>query len=172
MRSANAGPPKPRSRRRIYDPALGKQVDAPVYWRFDLVPGASLKRVPQYWRVYEIVRRRIEDHEYPVGSFLPPEAELCAIMGVSRTTIRKAVESYGPDLKVVVCGTGGMSHQIHGARSGMINKEFDTYFLDRLATAPAELTKISHAEYVREVGAEGIAEPGGVIGFGRRGQSR
>ena len=35
--------PKPRSRRLIYDPALGKQVTVPVYWRFDLKPGATLK---------------------------------------------------------------------------------------------------------------------------------
>ena len=55
-------------------------------------PGASLKRVPRYWRVYEVIRRRIEDHEYAVGSFLPPEAELCALLAVSRTTVRKAVE--------------------------------------------------------------------------------
>ena len=35
--------PKPRSRRLIYDPALGKQVMVPVYWRFDMKPGASFK---------------------------------------------------------------------------------------------------------------------------------
>jgi N-methylhydantoinase A len=35
--------PKPRSKRRIYDPALGKQVDAPVYWRFDMKPGSAIK---------------------------------------------------------------------------------------------------------------------------------
>ena len=35
--------PKPRSKRLIYDPALGKQVMAPVYWRFDMKPGAALK---------------------------------------------------------------------------------------------------------------------------------
>ncbi len=35
--------PKPRGKRLIYDPALGKQVAAPVYWRFDLPPGASFK---------------------------------------------------------------------------------------------------------------------------------
>ena len=34
--------PKPRSKRLIYDPALGKQIMAPVYWRFDLKPGAAL----------------------------------------------------------------------------------------------------------------------------------
>ena len=35
--------PKPRGKRLIYDPALGKQVMAPVYWRFDLRPGATFK---------------------------------------------------------------------------------------------------------------------------------
>ncbi len=35
--------PKPRSKRLIYDPALGKQVMVPVYWRFDMKPGASFK---------------------------------------------------------------------------------------------------------------------------------
>ncbi len=35
--------PKPRSRRTLYDPALGKQVQAPVYWRFDMKPGALVK---------------------------------------------------------------------------------------------------------------------------------
>ena len=35
--------PKPRSKRLIYDPALGKQVIVPVYWRFDMKPGASFK---------------------------------------------------------------------------------------------------------------------------------
>ena len=35
--------PKPRSKRTIYDPALGRQVQAPVYWRFDMKPGAAIK---------------------------------------------------------------------------------------------------------------------------------
>ena len=35
--------PKPKSKRTLYDPALGKQVQAPVYWRFDMHPGASIK---------------------------------------------------------------------------------------------------------------------------------
>ena len=34
---------KPRGKRLIYDPALGKQVLAPVYWRFDMKPGAAFK---------------------------------------------------------------------------------------------------------------------------------
>jgi protocatechuate 4,5-dioxygenase beta chain len=82
-----------------------------------------------------------------------PTAARCYALGKA---IRKAVESFDEDLKVVIAGTGGMSHQIHGTRSGMINREFDTYFLDKLTTAPEELAKISHVEYVREVGAEGM----------------
>lgn len=35
--------PKPKSKRAVYDPALGRLVQAPVYWRFDLPPGASIK---------------------------------------------------------------------------------------------------------------------------------
>ena len=35
--------PPPRSKRTIYDPALGKQVQAPVFWRFDMQPGATIK---------------------------------------------------------------------------------------------------------------------------------
>ena len=42
-RAARKPAPKPRSRRRIYDPALGRQVDAPVYWRFDMAPGATVR---------------------------------------------------------------------------------------------------------------------------------
>ncbi len=43
MNTSSKSTPKPRSKRLIYDPALGKQVMAPVYWRFDMKPGAALK---------------------------------------------------------------------------------------------------------------------------------
>ena len=42
-KAAKSAAPKPRSKRTIYDPALGKQVSAPVYWRFDMKPGAAIK---------------------------------------------------------------------------------------------------------------------------------
>ncbi len=49
-----------------------------------------------------------------------------------------------------------MSHQLQGPRAGLINKEFDNSFLDRLAADPEALTRIEHLEYVREAGSEGI----------------
>lgn len=38
-----APPPRPRRKRTIYDPALGRQLSVPVYWRFDMKPGTAIK---------------------------------------------------------------------------------------------------------------------------------
>jgi protocatechuate 4,5-dioxygenase beta chain len=70
--------------------------------------------------------------------------------------IRKAVESYDEDLNVHIWGTGGMSHQLQGARAGLINKEFDNMFLDKLIEDPVAAAAIPHIDYVREAGSEGI----------------
>ena len=51
--------------------------------------------------------------------------------------IARAVASYPEDLKVMVFGTGGMSHQLQGARAGLINRDFDIAFLDALVADPA-----------------------------------
>jgi len=66
------------------------------------------------------------------------------------------VESYDEDLNVQIWGTGGMSHQLQGPRAGLINREWDTRFLDRLIDEPAALAQVPHIEYVREAGSEGI----------------
>ncbi|HEY8578422.1 MAG TPA: class III extradiol dioxygenase subunit beta [Beijerinckiaceae bacterium] len=83
----------------------------------------------------------------------PPTGNRCFNLGKA---IRKAVESFPEDLRVVIFGTGGMSHQISGPRAGLINSEFDNAFLDALTTDPSKAVKIKHVEYMREAGAEGI----------------
>jgi protocatechuate 4,5-dioxygenase beta chain len=88
-----------------------------------------------------------------VVQFPPPTGHRCYELGKA---LRRAVESYPEDLKVVIFGTGGMSHQISGPRAGLINSEFDKRFLDGLTTDPVGLTKLRHVEYMREAGAEGI----------------
>ncbi len=89
-----------------------------------------------------------------VVQFPPPTGKRCFDLG---RAIRKAVESYPEDLRVVVFGTGGMSHQISGPRAGLINSKFDKAFLDGLASDnPRKLTKIKHVDFMREAGAEGI----------------
>lgn len=69
--------------------------------------------------------------------------------------LRKAVESYPEDIKVVVLGTGGLSHQLDGQRAGFINREFDEYCMDKIVTDPDALTKISRMELVEKAGAQG-----------------
>jgi len=88
-----------------------------------------------------------------VVQYPPPTGNRCWNLG---RAIRKAVESFPEDVKVMVWGTGGMSHQLQGPRAGLINREFDTAFLDRLSSDPEGLAKIPHVDYVREAGSEGI----------------
>lgn len=86
--------------------------------------------------------------QYPV-----PSGRRCFQLGQA---IRRAVESYDEPLNVQIWGTGGMSHQLQGARAGLINKDWDNRFLDRLIADPAGLSEVSHIDYVREAGSEGI----------------
>ncbi len=67
----------------------------------------------------------------------------------------KAIRSYPEDIKVVVLGTGGLSHQLDGERAGHINREFDEMCMEKIVTAPEELTKISRMELVRQAGTQG-----------------
>jgi protocatechuate 4,5-dioxygenase beta chain len=88
-----------------------------------------------------------------VVMFPPPTGHRCFMLG---RAIRKAVASYPEDLKVVIFGTGGMSHQISGQRAGLINSKFDHAFLDNLTKNPGKLMRMEHLEYMREAGAEGV----------------
>jgi protocatechuate 4,5-dioxygenase, beta chain len=88
-----------------------------------------------------------------VVTYPPPSGNRCWLLGEA---IARAVESYEEDLNVQVWGTGGMSHQLQGPRAGLINKEWDKAFLDRLIDDPDGLSKVPHIEYVREAGSEGI----------------
>ena len=86
--------------------------------------------------------------QYPV-----PSGQRCFNLGKA---IRKAIETYDEDINVHIWGTGGMSHQLQGARAGLINKEFDSAFLDKLISDPQGAADIPHINYVREAGSEGI----------------
>ena len=88
-----------------------------------------------------------------VVQYPPPTGHRCYMLGKA---IRRAVDSYPEDLKVVIFGTGGMSHQISGPRAGLINSKFDKAFLDGLTKNPKALAAMPHIEYMREAGAEGI----------------
>ncbi len=69
--------------------------------------------------------------------------------------IRRAVESYPGDSRVVVLGTGGLSHQLHGERFGYRNRSWDDEFLDLLERDPEQLASLRLQDYIERGGAEG-----------------
>jgi hypothetical protein len=86
--------------------------------------------------------------QYPL-----PTAMRCYKLGQA---LRRAVESFPEDLKVAVVGTGGLSHQIHGERTGFNNTEWDRRFLRLIADDPLELARMRHVDFVRLGGAESV----------------
>lgn len=86
--------------------------------------------------------------QYPV-----PRGQRCFQLGQA---IRQALDEYDEDLNVQIWGTGGMTHQLQGPRAGLINKQWDSKFLDKLIDDPEAAAAIPHIEYVREAGSEGI----------------
>lgn len=88
--------------------------------------------------------------QYPL-----PTPRRCYKLGQA---IRRAVESYPKDLNVVIVGTGGLSHQIHGERTGFNNEEWDLEFLELLQNNPQKLLEMTHADYVRLGGAESVEQ--------------
>ena len=111
------------------------------------VPLSLLCGQVQEWP-FKVIPFAVNVVQYPV-----PSGMRCFRLGQA---IRRAIESYDEDLNVQVWGTGGMSHQLQGPRAGLINKEWDNRFLDRLIDDPQGLAEVPHIEYVEEAGSEGI----------------
>ena len=70
--------------------------------------------------------------------------------------VGEAIKSWDSELKVVVMGTGGLSHQLDGERAGFINKEFDKAFMASLLTNPEWATQFSIHELVEKTGTQGV----------------
>jgi len=86
-----------------------------------------------------------------VLQFPIPSARRCYKLGES---LRTAIESYPEDLGVVIVGTGGLSHQIHGERAGFNNSEWDLQFLELIEKDPRRLTEMTHADFATLGGME------------------
>jgi protocatechuate 4,5-dioxygenase beta chain len=82
-----------------------------------------------------------------------PSAARCYKLGQA---IGRAVASWPGNERVVVLGTGGLSHQLDGERAGFINKDFDLQFIDSLTGNPAWATKYSTVELVELAGTQGV----------------
>lgn len=111
------------------------------------VPLSLMFGQPPQWPV-RVIPLAVNVIQYP-----QPTANRCFRLGEA---IARAVESFPEDLNVQIWGTGGMSHQLTGSRAGFINQDFDGWFLDTLTANPQELCDLSHEDYIREAGSEGI----------------
>jgi protocatechuate 4,5-dioxygenase beta chain len=71
--------------------------------------------------------------------------------------VGRAIEAYeDEDCRVVVLGTGGLSHQLDGSRAGFINKPFDRLCMNNLVEDPRCLTHYSVRELMDLAGAQGV----------------
>ncbi|MDO9135361.1 MAG: class III extradiol dioxygenase subunit beta [Hydrogenophaga sp.] len=111
------------------------------------VPLSLMCGQPEAWPC-PVIPFAVNVVQYPV-----PSGRRCYNLGKA---IAKAVASFDEDLNVQIWGTGGMSHQLQGPRAGLINKDFDNAFLDKLINDPEAAASIPHIDYVREAGSEGI----------------
>jgi gallate dioxygenase len=82
-----------------------------------------------------------------------PSAMRCFKLG---RAIREVVEEYDEDLRVVVFGTGGLTHQLNGERYGFTNPDWDRELLDLMEKDPERLARMTHQELMERGGAEGV----------------
>jgi protocatechuate 4,5-dioxygenase beta chain len=110
----------------------------PMHLCFDPVPDWDIAAVP-----FEV---NVIQHPLPT-------ARRCFELG---RAIRRAVESDSSDARVVILGTGGMSHQLQGKRFGAMNPDFDQQFLEQIEKTPELIANMTHQELMAKAGAEGI----------------
>jgi len=82
-----------------------------------------------------------------------PSAKRCLALGKA---VGQAIANWDSDKKVVVIGTGGLSHQLDGERAGFINKPFDLKFMDSLFNDPEWATQFSIPELVEKTGTQAV----------------
>lgn len=82
-----------------------------------------------------------------------PSASRCFKLGQA---VGQAIESWDEDQRVVIIGTGGLSHQLDGERAGFVNKAFDREFMDSLISDPKWATRYSIDELVELAGTQGV----------------
>lgn len=70
--------------------------------------------------------------------------------------IGEAIRSWNANQKVVILGTGGLSHQLDGERAGYLNTDFDRDCMDKLVSDPEALCQYSNDDLTRIGGAQGV----------------
>ena len=83
-----------------------------------------------------------------------PSARRCAALG---RTVGDAIRAWDSDKRVLIVGTGGLSHQLEGERAGHLNREFDQKFMDSLLQEdPRWIEQFSSEDIIEQVGTAGL----------------
>lgn len=126
-----------------FDPMICREIEVDHGLQ---VPMELLWGRPERWPV-KVVPIFVNVLQYPI-----PTPERCWRLG---EVLRRAIDSYPTDEKIVVLGTGGLSHQLQGSRAGFLNRDADHAWLQDIAADPAKLARLSREDYVRMFGSEG-----------------
>ncbi len=102
---------------------------------------STTDNLPQYKRLYELVRKHIEKGVYKVGDLLPSENELCRLHGLTRPTVRLALmalvndgyifkqQGKGSIVADIPKGIGILS--VMGTTSALKNKNLKTSIIEK-----------------------------------------
>ncbi len=82
-----------------------------------------------------------------------PSPKRCYELGKA---VGRAIESWSGDEKVVVFGTGGLSHQLEGERAGHINVDYDKFCLRNIGPDPEALLQHDTLDIVELAGSQGV----------------
>lgn len=85
--------------------------------------------------------------------FPTPTPSRCIKLGKA---VGEAIEQWDSDERVLLIGTGGLSHQLEGERAGFMNKAFDLDCMDNL---------INNVDWFQQYSSEDIVEMAGTQGL-------
>jgi aromatic ring-opening dioxygenase catalytic subunit (LigB family) len=82
-----------------------------------------------------------------------PSPKRCWQMGEA---VGRAIRSFPQDLRVVVFGTGGLSHQLTGSNCGRVTPEWDRKFMDLIERSPQDLHSYTMDDFARLGGEHSV----------------
>jgi protocatechuate 4,5-dioxygenase, beta chain len=96
----------------------------------------------------KIVPVAINTVQHPI-----PSPKRCYALGQA---IGRALATWQGDEKIMIFGTGGLSHQLEGGRAGHINVDYDKFCLRNLAKDPEALLQHDSLDIVELAGSQGV----------------
>lgn len=87
-------------------------------------------RIPLYYQLMQLFRQQIEDGNYQAGDAFPSENELCIRYGVSRPTVRQAINELVNE---------GLLHRIKGKGTFVSIPKIEQDFMQKLVSFSEEM---------------------------------